>query len=149
MTRTFYQFLLLIHPSAFRHRFRDEMLSIFDEGGARHSRFVLLLDALVSFARQWLLRTDSWKILIAVSGAFIQLWGFSLPLTGRHSWLKNQQAVTPYMQEFILITLALICCLFIMTMSLALWTIRFQRRRSEGRRLHTPDLVPARLHPKE
>jgi hypothetical protein len=85
MTRSFYQFILWMHPPAFRRRFRDEMLSIFDEGGARHLGFALLLDGLSSFARQWLLRTDSWKILIAVSGAFIQV----LPVSrGHQDWAK-------------------------------------------------------------
>jgi hypothetical protein len=141
MTRSFYQFILWMHPPAFRRRFRDEMLSIFDEGGARHLKFALLLDGLISFARQWLLRTDSWKILIAISGASIQV----LPVSrGHQDWAKNQQALTPYMQEMILLTLAVICSLFIMIMSLTLWTMRFQRRRSDSRGMHLPGLAPAR-----
>ncbi len=149
MTRRFYRFILCIHPPAFRRRFRDEMLSIFDEGGARQSGLALLLDGLISFVRQWLLRTDSWKPLLAVCGAFVQVFGFALPYKGRQSWTNNHQAITPYMQEVILITLALMCSLFIMIMSLTLWTMRIQRRRSSGRRTHLAGLAVARLEARE
>ena len=134
MTRSLYRFILCIHPPAFRRRFCDEMLSIFDEAGANQFGLALLLDGLVSFARQWLLRTDSWKVPLALSAAFVQVFGFALPHKGHQSWTKNHQAITPYMQEVILITLALMCSLFVMIMSLTLWNMRFQRRRLAGRR---------------
>ncbi len=130
MTRSLYQFVLWMHPSAFRRRFRDEMMSIFDEAGAHQSGFALLLDGFISLGRQWLIRTDSWKILIAISGAFIQVfWGFGYQTGGHQSWAKDHQALTPYMQELMIITLALICSLFILITALALWTMRFQHRR--------------------
>jgi hypothetical protein len=50
-----------MHPPAFHRRFGDEMLSIFDEDGVRDSGFVLL-DGLLSIARQWVLRTDCWRM---------------------------------------------------------------------------------------
>ncbi len=140
MTRRFYRFLLWMHPPAFRCRFGDEMLSIFDEEGSPRGCFALLLDGLRSFARQWLLRTDSWKILIAIGGAFIQVWGFGYRfgyrIEGQQNWTENHRALSPYMPEMILITLILVCSLFITIVSLALWTVRFQRGRSQGRGLH-------------
>lgn len=130
MIRSLYQFVLWMHPPAFRRRFRDEMLSIFDEGEAGQSGFALLLDGFISLTRQWLIRTDSWKILIAISGAFIQVfWGFGYKTGGHESWAKDHQALTPYMQELMIITLALICSLFMLITALALWTMRFQHRR--------------------
>jgi Ca2+-binding EF-hand superfamily protein len=53
MTRRVYTLLLRLHPSAFRHRFGDEMLAIFDESPEKAP---LLADALVSLFRQWTLR---------------------------------------------------------------------------------------------
>ena len=146
MKRSLYRFILGLHPPAFRRRFSDEMLSIFDEKAACQAGFTLLLDALISFARQWLLRTGSWKIPVAIGGAFIQVWGFGYRIKGYRSWTENHQALTPYLNEVILITLAVVCSLIVTTISLALWTVRFQRRRSEGRRAHFSGLSAAR-HP--
>ncbi|GEM_PF-7005307 len=53
--RSLYIFLLRLHPPAFKYRFGDEMLAGFDEAPAR-DRPALLSDALLSLARQWLLR---------------------------------------------------------------------------------------------
>jgi Ca2+-binding EF-hand superfamily protein len=47
--------VLRLHPRAFRERFGEEMISIFDEhAGGR--RGVLLADAIISLFRQWVLR---------------------------------------------------------------------------------------------
>lgn len=58
MIRPLYAALIKLHPAGFRHRFGDEMLSIFDQtaGGERRT---LVGDAIVSLLRQWLLRSDS------------------------------------------------------------------------------------------
>jgi hypothetical protein len=53
MTRRVYILLLRLHPRAFRHRFGDEMLGIFDQSAERAS---LWADGLVSLFRQWTLR---------------------------------------------------------------------------------------------
>ncbi len=130
MTRSFYQFILWMHPPAFRRRFGDEMLSIFDEGEKGKD---ILLDGLFSFARQWMLRTDSWKILVAISGGFLQVWGFGYRfgyrISSDQNWAADRQAFSPYMQEMMLITAATSCCLIVTIMLLAVWTARFQRRR--------------------
>ncbi len=53
MTRRLYMFLLRMHPRAFRQRFGDEMLGIFDQSAEKSS---LLADGFVSYFRQWTLR---------------------------------------------------------------------------------------------
>lgn len=133
MTRSLYQFILWMHPPAFRRRFRDEMLSIFDEGAADHSGFGLLLDGLMSLVRQWLRGTDSWKILIAICGGYLQVWWFVYPRKTYQSWTGDHQPFTPYMQELIVITLVTVCSLFLMIMSLAIWNACFQRRLANTR----------------
>jgi uncharacterized membrane protein len=136
MTRRLYHFIVRMHPPAFRGRFGSEMLSIFDEEGVSHARSGLLFDGLVSFARQWLLRTGSWKLPIALGGAFIQVFGFGMPIKGHQSWTENHQAVTPSVQQVVFFALALVCTLIVVIMSMTLWNASFQRRRLGGRRNH-------------
>jgi hypothetical protein len=47
-----YRQALLLYPEPFRHEFADEMLSIFDECSAAQGSWHLLVDVLVSAARQ-------------------------------------------------------------------------------------------------
>ncbi len=127
--RSFYQLLVRMHPPAFRGRFGDQMISVFDEAGADHT-FDLIFDGLLSFTRQWLLRTDSWKLLVAVCGGYIQVFGFGVPIKGHQYWAENQQALTPSMEQVILFALALVCSLFVVITFMSLWNTRFMRRRS-------------------
>jgi hypothetical protein len=60
MLRSFYRCLLRLHPSGFRQRFADEMLSIFDHSVGRPAAVRLLMDAVVSLTRQWTLRPEFW-----------------------------------------------------------------------------------------
>lgn len=58
MLRPLYVRILRFHPAAFRERFGDEMLDIFDQAvGSRHA-ILLIGDAFVSLLRQWALRSD-------------------------------------------------------------------------------------------
>lgn len=132
MTGFVYRVIVWMHPPAFRQRFGDEMLSIFDESGPEYA-LTLVRDGLVSLLRQWLLRRGSWKVILALFGAFIQMWAFGLPASEHQHWGRNHEAMTPYMEELILMTVALMCSLFAMVMSLTLWTMRFQRRLSVPR----------------
>jgi hypothetical protein len=134
MMRSLYQFILRMHPPQFRRRFCDEMLSIFDEAGPTQSGFGLLIDGLRSFARQWLLRINSWTMLVAICGALLQAWWFVFSRKGHQSWIEAHQTLTPYMRELIVITLAVTCSLVVMITLVAIWNVRFQDRRSEGRR---------------
>ncbi|HEX3821463.1 MAG TPA: S41 family peptidase [Candidatus Sulfotelmatobacter sp.] len=63
MPRNLYRCLLRLHPPAFRARFSDEMLSIYDCTERPLSAFGLLCDAIASLVRQWTLRADFWHEL--------------------------------------------------------------------------------------
>ncbi|WP_321478148.1 EF-hand domain-containing protein [uncultured Paludibaculum sp.] len=58
MLRSLYIQLLRLHPSAFRMRYGDEMLSIYDEASRSGRPWPLFGDACVSLGRQWLLREN-------------------------------------------------------------------------------------------
>ena len=60
MTRFLYRCLLRLHPSVFRYKHGDEMLCDFDESPAAN-RSALMIDALGSLARQWILRSSLWQ----------------------------------------------------------------------------------------
>lgn len=60
MLRSVYRCALRLHPSAFRERFSAEMLSIFDQAGTSRQILELLVDALISLMRQWVLRREFW-----------------------------------------------------------------------------------------
>jgi hypothetical protein len=60
MLRSLYRCVLRMHPSGFRKRFSDEMLSIFDESAGKSPAIRLLMDGIVSLLRQWTLRSDFW-----------------------------------------------------------------------------------------
>jgi hypothetical protein len=63
--RVLYALLIRLHPLAFRERFAPEMLWIFEEAGNAWGGGSLLRDAIVSLLRQWLIRSDLWKWLVA------------------------------------------------------------------------------------
>jgi DNA-binding PadR family transcriptional regulator len=63
-----YSLLARLHPQAFRERFGQEMICVFDEVGATW-RPRLFVDCLISLARQWLLRSDYWKVAASGAGA--------------------------------------------------------------------------------
>lgn len=73
MTRTLYRALLWLHPAAFRQEFADEMLWIFDQATANEGAAGLFFDGLISLSRQWLLRSNAWKIAVALGLAFFQV----------------------------------------------------------------------------
>ncbi len=61
MLRRIYRCVLRLHPPAFRSRFGDEILSIFDEAKGGLSGFRLLMDSILSLVRQWTLRPEFWS----------------------------------------------------------------------------------------
>lgn len=61
MLQLLYRCALRLHPPKFRKRFADEMLSIFDHTRGRWPRLLLLLDSVVSFTRQWSVRSEWWN----------------------------------------------------------------------------------------
>jgi len=60
MLRPLFRCVLRLHPPYFRKRFAGEMLSIFDHAAGAWGEFLLLIDGLVSLARQWGLRPEFW-----------------------------------------------------------------------------------------
>ncbi|HLV89117.1 MAG TPA: S41 family peptidase [Candidatus Sulfotelmatobacter sp.] len=60
MLRQLFIFALRLHPPAFRARFEDEMLSIYDHTVGARNRFALLVDIVFSVSRQWALRSEFW-----------------------------------------------------------------------------------------
>ena|SRR5690242_18747609 len=71
--RALYKLLVQMHPPAFRRQFAAEMLWIFDEASQSGSALSLCWDGTVSLARQWLFRSGSWKLAVAVAGACLQI----------------------------------------------------------------------------
>lgn len=77
MIRTLYRWLVRLHPPAFRLRFEEELLWIFDESSDASGAAPLLYDAGISLLRQWLMRSGVWKwVLAAIAGALPVLIGF-------------------------------------------------------------------------
>ncbi len=63
--RFFYALLIRLHPPSFRKRFEQEMLWIFEEAANSWGAGSLLRDAILSLLRQWLIRSELWKWLVA------------------------------------------------------------------------------------
>lgn len=77
MTRTLYRCLTCLHPPAFRLRFEEELLWIFDESIDESGAAPLVYDAVISLLRQWLMRSGMWKwVLGGIAGAVPVLIGF-------------------------------------------------------------------------
>ncbi len=77
MTRTLYGWLVGWHPSAFRLRFEQELLWIFDESRDASGAAPLLYDAAISLLRQWLMRSGMWKWVVGgLAGVVYLLIGF-------------------------------------------------------------------------
>jgi len=77
MTRTLYRWLVGLHPPAFRLRFEEELLWIFDESSSASGAAPLLHDAAISLLRQWLMRSGIWKwVLGGIAGALPIVIGF-------------------------------------------------------------------------
>ena len=76
-TRTLYGWLIGLHPPAFRLRFEEELLWIFDESSDAAGAAPLLYDAVLSVLRQWLIRSEMWKWIVGgIAGAVPVLIGF-------------------------------------------------------------------------
>jgi hypothetical protein len=71
--RGLYRCLLCLHPAAFRRRFAEEMLWIFDEAAGTWGAMSLLADAGISLIRQWLMWSELWKGVAAVIGGIVPM----------------------------------------------------------------------------
>ena len=71
--RFLYTLLISLHPFSFRKRFAQEMLLIFDEAASSWGAGSLFCDALLSLLRQWLIRSELWKWVVAGIGGVVLL----------------------------------------------------------------------------
>jgi hypothetical protein len=77
MTRVLYRCLVGLHPPAFRLRFEEELLWIFDESSVVSGGAPLLYDAAISLLRQWIMRSGMWKWVVGgIAGVVYLLIGF-------------------------------------------------------------------------
>jgi len=135
MSRTLYRLLVWMHPAIFRRQYGEEMLWIFEEASETQGARRLLADALSSLARQWLLRSGSWKIAVAMAGALIQvtIGGFGHLLFGplsRGGPLAPQHAGEPIeLQSLIRIIIWTVSGIGLTVILLATWLKKFSARR--------------------
>lgn len=73
MVRGLYRCLVRLHPPAFRLRFREEMLWIFDQSAGTWGRGSLVADASISLGRQWLIRSGLWQWVAAGVAGIVPL----------------------------------------------------------------------------
>jgi hypothetical protein len=71
--RFLYALLISLHPLSFRKRFAQEMLLIFDEAASSWGASSLFCDAILSLLRQWLIRSELWKWVVAGIGGVVLL----------------------------------------------------------------------------
>lgn len=69
MLRSIYIWLLRMHPAAFRQRFGDGMLEIFDTATGLGSTLHLTADGFVSLMRQWAFRDEYREPVLAVTAS--------------------------------------------------------------------------------
>jgi hypothetical protein len=87
MKRLLYRCVIALHPRAFRERFGDEMLSVFDEATHAGST-AFFLDGAGSLARQWLLRSGLWKLALGATVSALLL-GALLGTESRWEWQQQ------------------------------------------------------------
>jgi hypothetical protein len=139
MMRILYRCLLAMHPPAFRRRFAAEMLFIFDETAPCRGALPLILDGVVSIARQWILRSGSWKPALAILGACVQLTAGGLIWLApghRKPVLPNTSvpdaAALEWLMRFIAASLSAIV---MMVATAQLWMRSFVRTRAKNLRV--------------
>ena len=77
MGRNLYRRLVRLHPRAFRLRFEEEMIWIFDEAAETWGVGSLIANAGSSLARQWLRSSGFWNLVAAgIFGTVPLLIGF-------------------------------------------------------------------------
>jgi hypothetical protein len=87
MGRNLYRCLVHLHPLAFRRRFEEEMIWIFDEAEETWGVGSLIVSAASSLARQWLMRSGLWKLAAAgIGGTVPLLVGFGSFIPWSNVW---------------------------------------------------------------
>jgi len=90
--RTCYRCLLWLHPPVFRREYAGEMLWIFDQSQSQGA-LGLFFDGLGSLARQWVLRSGWWRVVLTLSLAVLQvvLGGFAVLIFGHRHIVEPAQ----------------------------------------------------------
>ena len=129
-----YRWLLRLHPAGFRRQFADERLWIFDESSGVAGAAPLLADAAASLARQWLLRSGSWKVALALAGALFQvtIGGLGQLLFG--SLMRSRQTSPAAMfpaelSQLVVMAVWTVAGLMVVVILLTFWVKKFTRRR--------------------
>lgn len=128
MIRSLYKLVLSMHPPAFRERFRDQMLCVFDEGCGAAFGSGFLSDALRSLARQWVRRVDCRIVSISALLLALQFCWFWRVLQ-KPSGAVSAASGRPDTQSLELLLFALISILFGMIAGVAGWSVHVQGRR--------------------
>jgi hypothetical protein len=132
-----YRLVLWLHPPAFRREFGGEMIWIFEETRGAAAVAMLFSDALISLARQWLLRSGAWKLLAAAVGGLAQvtIGGFLFLVVRRLGNAEHRAVDTaaggPELLRLIYMTAGVAAVVISSVIALALWARNFT-----GRRMH-------------
>jgi hypothetical protein len=131
MTRALYRGVVRLHPAAFRKQFGEEMLCIFDEAGKAEGTLPLLLDAVISLARQWTLRSGAWKVVAAACGAWVQvIAALGLPVRRVGAAPHGPVAASAaQIGEMVQITILTVFGLLALIVATVVWTTRLCRQR--------------------
>jgi hypothetical protein len=139
MVRKLYTCLLLMHPQVFRRRFAAEMLCIFDEAALSTGAFTLIVDAVASLARQWILRSESWKLAVAIIGACLQVTvgGLIWSALGHGAHIHKSTTVPDVvaLERLMRFIVASVGGIVLTVATASLWMRSFVRGRSQDLRL--------------
>ncbi len=75
MRRGLYRCLIWLHPAVFRQRYAEEMLWIFDETIGQ-GVLPLFVDGVISLFRQWLVRSNIWKMAAGAVVSAVLIFGW-------------------------------------------------------------------------
>lgn len=127
MIRLMYQCVIWLHPPAFRRRFGDEMLWIFEEAAEELGSAAFLADGLASLGRQWAVNPTVWKVPVIALGALLPLicFGF-LPRT---YGVPNRASVLAAPEFFLIAVLAPLVTVSLGLIFAVSWFRFVQRRR--------------------
>jgi len=126
MTRLLYRFALWLHPPSFRRHFGDQMLCVFDEAAPATGAWPLFADALISLARQWLLRSRLWMRLVATLGGLLTILAGTaiVPQARIASALVGES-----MDRFVVLAASICVTMISLILLLCVYWFRFSRGR--------------------
>lgn len=139
MLRKLYACLLLMHPPVFRRRFSAEMLSVFEQAERSAGAFTLIVDGVVSLARQWILRSGSWKLAAAIAGACLEVTvgGLMWAALGHDERLHKSTSVpdAAALERLMRFILASVGGIVLLVTTASLWMRSFVGRRFQDVRM--------------